>query len=110
MIGRGLAHQRQLKALIRQQPTATAAATTYIRTDPLTESLRIAADFRQLNVRLMDKTFGKSFAYLNGLGGNTIHDFFSRILAAVFEDEMSLHVNSEGKKSEQNLQDSKFNE
>ncbi|VDN33419.1 unnamed protein product [Dibothriocephalus latus] len=59
MFGRGIAHQRQLEALIRQQQITSPSATTIIRSNHVAEPLKTAADFRQPKFRLTDETFRK---------------------------------------------------
>ncbi|BHF61338.1 hypothetical protein SprV_0100431200 [Sparganum proliferum] len=90
---------RALEALVVRRPA------------PSNEPLRSAADFQQLNARLADDDYRNQLAsYLVYLGGLTVDDFVKRIFYALFDDEISVHVNFKGKKLKQGLLGSKIYE
>ncbi|BHF72233.1 hypothetical protein SprV_0401529700 [Sparganum proliferum] len=49
-------------------------------------------------------------SYLTCLGGHSLDKFVKRIFFAIFEDEISLHVNFKGRKTKERLSGSKLYE
>ncbi|BHF74588.1 hypothetical protein SprV_0501767400 [Sparganum proliferum] len=77
----------------------------------LEHQLRSGAEFRDLNARLLDKSFRTQLtSFLTCLGGQNVDEFVKRIFFAVFDDEISLHVNFKGRKTKESLSGSKLYE
>ncbi|BHF63347.1 hypothetical protein SprV_0200633900 [Sparganum proliferum] len=103
--------QRLLESMIQQQAKSTGPIASHLPTNPLEHQLRSGAEFRDLNARLLDKSFRTQLtSFLTCLSGQNVDEFVKRIFFAVFDDEISLHVNFKGRKTKESLSGSKLYE
>nr|VZH94115.1 unnamed protein product [Spirometra erinaceieuropaei] len=106
-----LGRQRLLESMIQQHAKTSGPVASQLPRNPLDHHLRSAAEFRHLNVQLLDKSFRQELtSFLTYLGGQNIDEFVKRIFFAVFDDEISLYVNFKGRKTKESLCGSKLYE
>nr|VZI26345.1 unnamed protein product [Spirometra erinaceieuropaei] len=99
-----LGRQRLLESMIQQHAKTPGPVASHLPRNPLDHHLRSAAEFRNLNVQLLDKSFRQELtSFLTCLGGQNIDEFVKRIFFAVFDDEISLYVNFKGRKTKESL-------
>ncbi|BHF82941.1 hypothetical protein SprV_0802608100 [Sparganum proliferum] len=106
-----LGRQRLVEPMLQQQAKAAGQIASQLPMNPLEHQLRSGSEFRNLNVQLLDTGFRKELtSYLTCLGGHNLDEFVKRIFFAIFEDEISLHVNFKGRKTKERLSGSKLYE
>nr|VZI19174.1 unnamed protein product [Spirometra erinaceieuropaei] len=106
-----LGRQRLLESMIQQHAKTSGPVASQLPGNPLDHHLRSAAEFRHLNVQLVDKSFRQELtSFLTCLGGQNIDEFVKRIFFAVFDDEISLYVNFKDRKTKESLCGSKLYE
>nr|VZI37900.1 unnamed protein product [Spirometra erinaceieuropaei] len=104
-----LGRQRLLESMIQQHAKTSGPVASQLPRNPLDHHLRSAAEFRHLNVQLLDKSFRQELtSFLTCLGGQNIDEFVKRIFFAVFDDEITLYVNFKGRKTKESLCGSKL--
>ncbi|BHF63516.1 hypothetical protein SprV_0200650900 [Sparganum proliferum] len=106
-----LGRQRLLESMLQQQAKAAGQIASQLPMNPLEHQIRSGAEFRNLNVQLLDNGFRNQLtSYLTCLGGHNLDEFVKRIFFAIFDDEISLHVNLKGRKTKERLSGSKLYE
>ncbi|BHF62517.1 hypothetical protein SprV_0200549900 [Sparganum proliferum] len=102
---------RFVESMVQQHAKAAGQITSQLPLNPIEHQLRSGSEFRNLNVQLLDPGFRKQLtSYLTCLGGHSLDEFVKRIFFAIFEDEISLHVNFKGRKTKERLSGSKLYE
>ncbi|BHF65281.1 hypothetical protein SprV_0200829100 [Sparganum proliferum] len=102
---------RFVESMVQQHAKAAGQTTSQLPLNPIEHQLRSGSEFRNLNVQLLDPGFRKQLtSYLTCLGGHSLDEFVKRIFFAIFEDEISLHVNIRGRRTKERLSGSKLYE